>query len=63
MNYFRTPSAYVRLKKNIYITEVHKGPFPSNMMRSPLILCFDLLPLQYTDLTHQIWREPFLGSG
>ena len=31
------------------------GPFPSNMMRCPWILCFDLLPVQYTDLTHQIW--------
>ena len=25
------------------------------MMRCPWILCFDLLPLQYTDLTHEIW--------
>ena len=32
------------------------GPLPSKMMRCPWILCFDLLPLQYTDLTHQIWR-------
>ena len=24
-------------------------------MRCPWILCFDLLPLQYTDLTHEIW--------
>ena len=32
------------------------GPFPSKMMRCPWILCFDLLPLQYTDLTHEIWR-------
>ena len=31
------------------------GSFPSKMMRCPWILCFDLLPLQYTDLTHQIW--------
>ena len=30
------------------------GSFPSKMMRCPWILCFDL-PLQYTDLTHQIW--------
>jgi len=32
------------------------GSFPSKMMRCPWILCFDLLPLQYTDLAHQIWR-------
>ena len=32
------------------------GPFPLKIMGCPLILCFDLLPLQYTDLTHQIWR-------
>ena len=32
------------------------SPFPSKMMRCPWILCFDLLPLQYTDLTHEIWR-------
>ena len=31
-------------------------PFPSKMMRCPWILCFDLLPLQCTDLTHEIWR-------
>ena len=30
--------------------------FPSKMLRCPWILCFDLLSLQYTDLTHQIWR-------
>ena len=32
------------------------GPFPLKMMRCPWILCFDHLPLQYTDLTHEIWR-------
>ena len=32
------------------------GPFPSKTMRCPWILCFDLLPLQYTDLTHEILR-------
>ena len=32
------------------------GPFPSKMMRYPWILWFDLLPLQYTDLTHEIRR-------
>ena len=32
------------------------GPFPSKMMRCPWILCFYLLPLQYTDLTHEIWQ-------
>ena len=32
------------------------GHFPSKLLRCPLIFCFDLLPLQYTDLTHQIWR-------
>ena len=30
--------------------------FPSKMMRWTWLLCFDLLPLQYTDLTHEIWR-------
>ena len=30
--------------------------FPSKMMHCPWILCFDLLPLQNTDLTHAIWR-------
>ena len=34
----------------------HLGPFPSKMMRCHWILCFDLLPLQYSDLTHEIWR-------
>ena len=40
------------------------GPFPSKMIRCPWILCFDLFPLQYTDLTHEIWRflvYTFLG--
>ena len=40
----------------IYSYSTPLGPFPSKMMRCPWILCFDLLPLQYTDLTHQIWR-------
>ena len=30
--------------------------FPQKIMRCPWILCFDLLSLQYTDLTHEIWR-------
>ena len=32
------------------------SPFPSKMMHCPWLLCFDLHPLQYTDLTHEIWR-------
>ena len=32
------------------------APLPSKMMRCPWILCFDLLPLQYTVLMHEIWR-------
>ena len=35
---------------SIYSCSTPLGPFPSKMMR------FDLLPLQYTDLTHEIWR-------
>ena len=39
------------------ILKIHPlGPFLSKKMRCPWILCFDLLQLQYTDLTHQIWR-------
>ena len=32
------------------------GPFSLKMMHCPRILCFDLLSLQYTDLTYEIWR-------
>ena len=35
------------------------GPFPSKMMRCPWILCFGLLPLQYTDLTQRWVLENF----
>ena len=46
---------YGKYNSNIFL--IHPlGLFPSKMMRCPWILCFDLLPLQYTDLTHQIWR-------
>ena len=41
------------------------APFPSKLMRCPWILCFDLLLLQFTDLTNQIWQflvYIFLGS-
>ena len=31
------------------------GPFPSKIMRCPLILCFDLIPLQYTDGSWSIY--------
>ena len=42
-------------KYNVNIFLFHPlGPFPSEMIYCPWILCFDLLPLQYTDLMHQI---------
>ena len=46
---------YGKYNSNIFLFHP-LGPFPSKMMRCPWILCFDLLPLQYTDLTHEIWR-------
>ena len=46
---------YGKYNSNIFLFHP-LGPFPSKMMRYPWILCFDLLPLQYTDLTHEIWR-------
>ena len=46
---------YGKYKSNIFLFHP-LGPFPSKMMRCPWILCFDLLPLQYIDLTHEIWR-------
>ena len=42
---------YGKYNSNIFL---FTGPFPSKMMRCPWILCFDLLPLQYTDLTHEM---------
>ena len=33
-----------------YILIPPLGPFPSKMMRCPWVLCFDLLPPQYTDM-------------
>ena len=44
---------YGRYNGNIFLFHP-LGPFPSEMIYCPWILCFDLLPLQYTDLTHQI---------
>ena len=44
---------YGKYNGNIFLFQP-LGPFPSEMIHCPLILCFDLLPLQYTDLTHQI---------
>ena len=55
---------YGKYNSNIFLFHP-MGPFPSKMMRCPWILCFDLLPLQYTDLTHDIWRflvYIFLGT-
>ena len=46
---------YGKYKSNIFLFHP-LGPFPSKMMRCPWILCLDLLPLQYTDLTYEIWR-------
>jgi len=46
---------YGKYNSNIFLFHP-LGPFPTKMMRCPWILCFDLLPLQYTDLTHEIWR-------
>ena len=45
---------YGKYNSNVFL--LHPlDPFPSKMMRCPWILCFDLLPLQYTDLTHEKW--------
>ena len=55
---------YGKYNSNIFLFHP-MGPFPSKMMRCPWILCFDLLPLQYTDLTHDTWRflvYIFLGT-
>ena len=46
---------YGKYNRNIFLFHP-LGPFPSKMMLCPWILCFNLLTLQYTDLTHQIWR-------
>ena len=46
---------YRKYNSNIFLCHP-LGPFPSKMMRCPLILCFDLFPLQHTDLTHELWR-------
>ena len=46
---------YEKYNNNIFLFHP-MGPFPSKKMRCPWILCFDLLPLQYTDLTYEIWR-------
>ena len=46
---------YGKYNRNIFLFHP-LGPFPSKRMRCPWILYFDLLPLQYTDFTHQIWR-------
>ena len=47
----------VNMENTIAIFLSHpSGPFPSKMMRCPWILCFDLLPMQYTNLTHEIRR-------
>ena len=53
--YFWLSGQYGKYNSNIFLFHP-LGPFPSKMMRCPWILCFDLLPLQYTDLTHEIWR-------
>ena len=56
---------YGKYNSNIFLFHP-LGPFPSKMMRCPWIFCFDLLPLQYTDLTHEIWRflvHIFLALG
>ena len=42
---------YWKYNSNIFLFHP-LGPFPSKMMCCPWILGFDLLPLQYTDLTH-----------
>ena len=46
---------YGKYNSNIFLFHP-LGLFPSKMMCCPWILCIDLLPLQYTDLTHEIWR-------
>ena len=49
---------YGKYNSNIFLFHP-LGPFPSKMIRCPWILCLDLLPLQYTDLTHEIWQFLF----
>ena len=53
--YFFSLLAIWKIQSNIFLFHP-LGPFPSKMMGCPWILCFDFLPLQYIDLTHQIWR-------
>ena len=45
---------YGKYNSNIFLFHP-LDPFLSKMMRCPWTLCFDLLPLQYTDLTHHAW--------
>ena len=52
---------YGKYNSNIFLFH-HLGPFPSKMMRCPWILCFDLLPLQYTDLTYFWMTQPRLKA-
>ena len=52
---FWLPGHYGKYNSNIFLFHP-LGPFPSKMMLCPWILCFDFLPLQYTDLTHEKWR-------
>ena len=53
---FWLPGQYGKFNSNIFLFHP-LGPFPSKMMRCPLILCVDFLQLHYTDLTHEIWRS------
>ena len=46
---------YGKYNRNIFLFHP-LGLFSSKVMRCPWILCFDLLSLQYTDLTHEIRR-------
>ena len=54
-NDFWLSGQYGKYNSNIFLFHPF-GPFPSKIMRCPWILCLDLLPMQYTNLTHEIWR-------
>ena len=50
---FRLSGQNEKYNSNIFLFHP-LDPFLSKMMRCPWILCFDLLPLEYIDLTHDI---------
>ena len=46
----------VNMENTIHILIPPLGPLSIKNNALPMNSCFDLLPLQYTDLTHQIWQ-------